>query len=126
LASYTWEQDALRWGSLEERERIAEAVTLMERIFPVSKGMFEIGTTQIWSQSPFSGGAFAYFLPNQWRDFYGFITQEESNIYFVGEHASVTHGWIHGAMASALDACIKLSAKLAQHENEEEEDKKEV
>jgi len=111
LASYTWEQDGLRWGALSNEERITYARNWMKLIFPESDAVFERGTSHSWYQTREFAGAFTYFFPGQWTSLYRHITQPETNVYFAGEHASVTHGWIQGAMESALDACLSISTK---------------
>ena len=50
------------------------------------------------------GGAFAWFLPGQHSALHGDIIKPEGRIHFAGEHASLTHTWMQGALESAVSA----------------------
>jgi monoamine oxidase len=45
LASYTWGQDAARWGAMDEATRIEEALEDVERIHPRIRKEFESGVS---------------------------------------------------------------------------------
>src|SRR5581483_7567949 len=102
LASYTWAEDAQRWGSLAPEDRIIQAIEDVARIHPQILTEFEVGASKIWSNDEFAGGAFALFDPGQFTNLYNALTLPEGRIYFAGEHASVYHRWIQGAMESGL------------------------
>jgi monoamine oxidase len=65
LASYTWSEDAQRWGSLAPHERIEQAIENVAVIHPQIKDEFEAGASHMWHDDPFAGGAFALFDPGQ-------------------------------------------------------------
>ncbi|MRR39112.1 amine oxidase, partial [bacterium] len=48
LASYTWSEDAQRWGSLSPDERIRQALEDVARIHPQVLKEFEVGTSWMW------------------------------------------------------------------------------
>ncbi|HZQ04961.1 MAG TPA: flavin monoamine oxidase family protein [Anaerolineae bacterium] len=102
LASYTWAEDAQRWGSLSPEDRIIQAIEDVARIHPQILTEFEAGASKIWHDDEFAGGAFALFEPGQFTNLYNALTLPEGRIYFAGEHASVYHRWIQGAMESGL------------------------
>ncbi|MBI4670464.1 MAG: flavin monoamine oxidase family protein [Chloroflexi bacterium] len=104
LASYTWAEDAQRWGSLAPAERIVQAIEDMSRIHPQIVDEFEAGASKVWHDDEYAGGAFALFEPGQFTRLYNAICQPEGRIYFAGEHASVYHRWIQGAIESGLRA----------------------
>ena len=57
-----------------------------------------------WSTDPYAaGGAFALFGPGQFSKLYPHIIRpsSDSRFHIVGEHASVHHAWIAGALNSA-------------------------
>jgi monoamine oxidase len=102
LASYTWSEDAQRWGSLAPQDRITQALENLTRIHPRARDTFEVGTSKMWHDDEFAGGAFALFDPGQYRQLYDLIVQPEGRIHFAGEHTSLCHAWIQGAIESGL------------------------
>ena len=46
LASYTWGEDARRWGSLPPQERITQAIENVAQIHPQIRAEFEVGLDQ--------------------------------------------------------------------------------
>jgi monoamine oxidase len=63
LASYTWSEDAQRWGSLSPADRITQALDNVSEIHPQILTEFEAGASKVWHHDPFAGGAFALFTP---------------------------------------------------------------
>ena len=108
LASYTWAEDAQRWGSLSAHDRIAEALEDLSRIHPQAIDEFEVGTSKMWHDDEFAGGAFALFEPGQQTQLYRHIVAPEGRIHFAGEHASLEHAWIQGAIESGLRAAREV------------------
>ncbi len=110
LASYTWSEDAQRWGSLSPDERIVQALENVAVIHPQIKEEFEVGASKMWHDDPFAGGAFALFEPSQQSLLYDHIIAAEGRIHFAGEHASLHHAWIQGAIESGLRAAGEINA----------------
>jgi monoamine oxidase len=108
LASYTWSEDAQRWGSLSPGNRIAQALENVAEIHPQITESFEAGASKMWHDDEFAGGAFALFDPGQQTLIYNEIVRPEGRIYFAGEHASLYHAWIQGAIESGLRAAIAI------------------
>lgn len=102
LASYTWAEDAQRWGSLSPEDRIEQAIEDVAKIHPQIVQEFEVGASKVWHDDEFAGGAFALFEPGQFTRLYDAICKNEGRFYFAGEHASVYHRWIQGAIESGL------------------------
>ena len=102
LASYTWAEDAQRWGSLTPEERIEQAIEDVAKIHPQILTEYEAGASKVWHDDEYAGGAFALFEPGQFTRLYKAICQNEGRVYFAGEHASVYHRWIQGAIESGL------------------------
>jgi monoamine oxidase len=111
LASYTWSEDAQRWGSLPPHERIEQAVENVAEIHPQITDEFEAGASHMWHDDPYAGGAFALFDPGQQTLLHDEIIKPEGRIYFAGEHASLYHAWIQGAFESGLCAAIEIHQK---------------
>jgi monoamine oxidase len=108
LASYTWSEDAQRWGSLSPADRIAQALENVALIHPQVTEEFEVGASQMWHDDEFAGGAFALFDPGQQTLLYPHIIAPEGRIHFAGEHASLGHAWIQGAIESGLRASQEI------------------
>jgi monoamine oxidase len=104
LASYTWGQDALQWGAMDEETRIEEALDDVSRIHPRIREVFEVGASHAWYGDRWARGAFALFAPEQQTALQKAILQTEGRIYFAGEHCSLYHAWIQGALESGLQA----------------------
>ena len=111
LASYTWSEDAQRWGSLSPADRIAQALENVARIHPQVIEEFEVGASKMWHDDEFAGGAFALFDPGQQTLLHQHIIAPEGRIHFAGEHASLAHAWIQGAIESGLRAAHEIHAQ---------------
>jgi monoamine oxidase len=108
LASYTWSEDAQRWGSLSPTDRIAQALENVALIHPQVIEEFEVGASHMWHDDEFAGGAFALFDPEQQTLLYEEIISPEGRIYFAGEHTSLHHAWIQGAIESGLRTASEI------------------
>src|SRR5258708_5516279 len=108
LASYTWSEDAQRWGSLFHHDRINQAVEDVMQIHPQIAQEFEVGASWMWHHDEFAGGPFALFDPEQQTLLYDLILAPEGRIRFAGEHTSLHHAWIQGAIESGLREAIAV------------------
>jgi len=108
LASYTWSEDAQRWGSLSPKDRVEQALENVALIHPQIVQEFEVGASWMWHDDEFAGGAFALFDPGQQTLLFEEIIRPEGRIYFAGEHASLYHAWIQGAIESGLRTAIAI------------------
>src|SRR5260221_3412547 len=108
LASYTWSEDAQRWGSLSPADRICQALDDVAAIHPQIVEEFEVGASKMWHDDEFAGGAFALFDPGQQTLLHAHIIEPEGRIHFAGEHASLEHAWIQGAIESGLRAAHEV------------------
>jgi monoamine oxidase len=108
LASYTWGQDALQWGAMDEETRIEEALDDVQRIHPNIRQEFEVGASHAWYSDKWARGAFALFAPEQQTSLQSAILQPEGRIYFAGEHCSLYHAWIQGALESGIRAARQI------------------
>jgi monoamine oxidase len=112
LASYTWGEDAQRWGSLSPEDRIVQALEDVARIHPQAPEEFEVGASKMWHDDEFAGGAFALFDPEQQTLLYDAITAPEGRVHFAGEHASLEHAWIQGAIESGARAAAEIHGRV--------------
>lgn len=110
LASYTWSEDAQRWGSLSPEDRVAQALENLVRIHPQITDEFEVGASKMWHDDEFAGGAFALFDPGQQTTLHQHVISPEGRIHFAGEHTSLCHAWIQGAIESGLRTARDIHA----------------
>ena len=102
LASYTWGQDALQWGAMDPETRLEEALDDVARIHPRIREVFEVGDSYAWYGDRWARGAFAMFAPEQQTELQADIVKPEGRILFAGEHCSLYHAWIQGALESGI------------------------
>jgi monoamine oxidase len=111
LASYSWGEDALRWDSLTVPERLQFALDVMCQLHGENIRQFYVGgTTKSWMQDPFSCGEAAIFAPGQFESIMPYLLEPEGGrIHFAGEHTSLKHAWIEGAIESGVRAALEVS-----------------
>lgn len=109
LASYTWGQDALRWDAMDDETRLEEALDDVARIHPGIRDVYEVGASHAWYDDPWARGAFALFAPGQQTLLQEAIVRPEGRLYFAGEHCSLHHAWIQGALDSGIRAAHAIN-----------------
>ncbi|KAM0228293.1 hypothetical protein ACHAPO_010837 [Fusarium lateritium] len=119
MAAYTFEQDATILGALSPDRRIQIAAENLNRIFPEAKSLelLEAGASQVFPADELSGGsAFCYFGPMQKTKFLETMQNSdwEDRVFFAGEQASFTHGWIQGAFEAGLRCVQQIWAVASQ------------
>ena len=112
LASYSWGQAARRLASLDHPARAGVVLRHLARVHPQLREPGIIRETRSWSwdNHALSGGAFAWFMPGQHTELYADLIAPEGRIHFAGEHASLTHTWMQGALESGLRATREMLA----------------
>jgi len=108
LASYSWGQDALQWGAMDPETRLEEALDDVARIHPRIREEYEVGTSHAWYGDRWARGAFALFAPDQQTDLQAAIVAPEGLVHFAGEHCSLYHAWIQGALESGIRAAKEI------------------
>ena len=111
LASYTWARDTRRWSHLSVEDQVQQATEDLERLHPSikGKGLIEGGTSVMWGDMENYGGGFALFNPGQERRYYDAIRKPQGRIQFAGEHTSLDHRWIEGAVESGVRTAAAIS-----------------
>lgn len=103
LASYAWGTAAQFVDRLPPAERATFQVDQLSRIHPqlAERGMVKKSVAWSWDDHRWSGGAFVVPAPGQ-RTLLADAASSEGRVFFAGEHCSVHHSWIQGALESAL------------------------
>jgi monoamine oxidase len=114
LGSYSHGQDAHRWGSLPAHERLVQALENIAAIHPEAPDLVDSGASVVWDQDEFAGGAYAFFQPHQEAQLHEHIVAPEGRYFFAGEHASLQHRWVQGAVESALVAARAIHGRTTQ------------
>lgn len=114
LASYTWADDARRWDSLERDEQLLFALRELMDLHGERIKLFfnHAGATQCWARNPYAFGEAAIFTPGQMGALHPHIPQPEGNVFFAGEHTSLKHAWIEGAIESAVRVSLEVQQFL--------------
>ncbi|MEO7119178.1 MAG: flavin monoamine oxidase family protein [Candidatus Limnocylindrales bacterium] len=108
LASYTWGQDALRWGAMDAETMLEQALEDVAAVHPRIRDEYEVGAVKDWYGDPYARGAFALFEPEQQTRLQASIVAPEGRIHFAGEHTSLYHAWIQGALESGIRAAREI------------------
>jgi monoamine oxidase len=109
LLLYSWMTDAVGWLAQPEGERVRLALRDLQTLY---QGEVDVEAQFIkafevnWTAQPSTGDAM--FFPGQFKNLFNIARQPEGNVYFAGEHLSVHHTWIAGAIDSALLACRQM------------------
>jgi len=119
IISYTWNRNAQVFAAQKDNNlAVRHAVQQVQNLHPDIEvhSLFEQGDIQPWFSEPYTCGAFVYY------DAYSVSLLEKlaeptkmngkSLIFYAGEGISHTHGWIQGAMESALNAALLLRCSL--------------
>jgi monoamine oxidase len=110
LGSYTWEDDAVPWDSLENDDRLEYVLKNLAAIYGKQVfSEFQAGVSHSWVRYPYSAGAFTMFKPEQVKELSPYISTPEGRVHFAGEHASTTHAWIQGAIESGIHAAFEVN-----------------
>lgn len=115
LASYNLNQDAIRIGNLNKKVRFQEIKEEVEAVHGLRKGyldsVVEDHKSIHWNTEKGFYGAFCYYIPGEQKLFaYASVKPEFDNkVYFAGEHTSLTHAWMQGALNSGMKAANAIA-----------------
>ncbi|PXX61023.1 monoamine oxidase [Nocardia tenerifensis] len=113
LASYTFADDAMRWDSLTEGERVHFALAGMRELFGarVDSEFTGVGVTQSWVRARYALGEAAIPTPGQLHDHHLATRSVEGRTHFAGDHTSLDTAWIEGALESGVRAAREVHAR---------------
>jgi monoamine oxidase len=127
LCSYTWQQDAERIGALmssssDHEVQLQEEGDLKERLFrdlarlhnykqtkDAEDKLYDMISSSYldhyahdWTHDPNTAGAFAFFRPQQFTNFWNKMIYPDGDLVLIGEALSAHHAWVVGALESAV------------------------
>ena len=119
LLLYSWMTDARQWLPITNLEKVNLALGNLQELYPevniyeeyaggssgdenYLKEAFPVDWGMEW---PLGN---ATFYPSQFSHLYPIMKQPQGQIYFAGEHLSVYHTWIVGALDSAKDTVCQV------------------
>ncbi|MFF0965799.1 flavin monoamine oxidase family protein [Streptomyces sp. NPDC003703] len=110
LASYSWSDDAARWDSMPKTERYLYALRNLQALHGRRIEVFFTGrgATQSWARDPYAFGEAALYTAHQMTSFHLDASRPEGPVHFAGEHTSLKHAWIEGALESAVRAALAV------------------
>lgn len=116
LASYTWSDDSLRWTALSRDDRLRFALRGLADVHRIDQGKLEQefigGMSHSWAEDEFTHGAFAMFQPYQQTELFNDIWRPDGGLHFAGEHTSLKHAWIEGAVESGIRVAIEVDGAI--------------
>ncbi|MFI6040895.1 flavin monoamine oxidase family protein [Nocardia sp. NPDC051321] len=110
LASYTWSDDAMRWDSLTDSERVHFALAGMRRMFGprVDAEFTGVGLSQSWQRARYALGEAVIPTPGQLHEHHAATRTIEGRIHLAGDHTSLKPAWIEGALESAVRTALEV------------------
>lgn len=106
LASYTWGLAARRMAAGDDADAVKHVVRHLSTVHPAvaEKGAIRDSVVWGWDKHRWTGGAFCWFMPGQHSELHRHILEPEGRIVIAGEHASLAHSWMQGALESGVRA----------------------
>jgi monoamine oxidase len=110
LASYTWADDASRWDSIPSEDRYNFALKGLTDLYGkgIKRFFTGYGKTESWMENYYAFGEAAVFTPSQLTTLHPHIPKPEGLVHFAGEHTSLKHAWIEGAIESGIRAAKEI------------------
>jgi monoamine oxidase len=110
LASYTWADDASRWDSIPAEDRYNFALKGLTDLYGkgIKRFFTGFGQTESWMENYYAFGEAAVFTPCQLTTLHPHIPKSEGLVHFAGEHTSLKHAWIEGAIESGIRAAKEI------------------
>jgi monoamine oxidase len=101
----------------EKNEALAARIApQLDKVYPGALKDYNSKTVKFcWSQYPYTMGGYSTFKKGQWSTIAGWEAVPAGNIYFAGEHVSLTcQGYMNGAAQTGRIAA-EMVAKIAAH-----------
>lgn len=107
-------QRAVDFDQLPPDEASALVLREMKRLRPASEGKLEVLHLQSWGNNPYSRGAYHQYAPGQVGKWATHLAKPAGFVHFAGEHTSLAHTGMEGALRSGERAAQEVWAALAR------------
>ena len=114
-AAYMWEGNSARFAAMNDAERTDIVLRALRPLHPTLDESCVIEVAHhCWDQQSSPGnGAFAYFRPGEHDRYQPWLgchypAKDQPRVFFAGEHLSIAHAWIQGAIQTALTAVCEV------------------
>lgn len=101
-------QKALDLIKLSQADACSVIINNLQEIRPSMRNAIELTHLNAWSHEKDFLGGWTYFKPNQFLKWHKLLQSEKSNIFFSGEHASISSRGIEGAIESGEKTANEL------------------
>jgi monoamine oxidase len=108
LASYSWGQTARRMARDRSGTSVLPALAQLHDRIAADRSQVEKLVPWAWGEHPWSAGAYAFYNPGDQTGLHDALVAPEGRILLAGEHASLHHSWIQGAIQSGLNAAARI------------------
>lgn len=118
VGTYSWDQDARRIGAMPGRRtadppgtispRAQSVVGMIKRFHPDIDKYVDDEASMFWDENPHAAGAYLFLEPGERSTVFLAAGKPEGNVFFAGEHTSLDHAWMEGAVSSAMRAVEEI------------------
>ena len=110
ITSYTWGDEARGWDSQPPEDQIRCSLDDVAAVHgDYVRDEFVRGVVQSWATDRYSYGEAAMFYGGQLEELQPYIPTAEGAIHFAGEHTSLKHAWIEGAIESGIRTALEVA-----------------
>jgi monoamine oxidase len=97
---------ARRMAASSPADTVQQVVRHLSPIHPAlaEKEMIRDSAVWSWDKHRWATGAFCWFMPGQHTELHKYIVEPEGRIMLAGEHTSLSHSWMQGALESGVRA----------------------
>lgn len=123
ISSYNLANDSTNIGSMKKSIRVNTLKSQLEKIHDLKPHSLDSivneAKTVHWSKEDFYSGDICFYYPGQKSLFSYAMTLPEFNnkVFFAGAHISNSHGWIQGAVKTAMTAANQLAETALKFQN---------
>ncbi|MEL6384578.1 MAG: flavin monoamine oxidase family protein [Cyanobacteria bacterium J06626_18] len=109
LTAYVSGKYGRQLGAMDERDRLATALTQLEELYPGAKQHLKTAISYVWAQDPWVGGSYSAYGPGQITKLWPALRRPYGRILFAGEHTDAYIGYMEGAVRSGQRAASLLN-----------------
>jgi monoamine oxidase len=113
LTVYTGGEPGAKLSMLSDEERIDLAVSEIEKIIPGSSDLIEHTETAAWNNEPYTRASYMALAPGDVLKHWKTLFEPAGRLFFAGEHATATQGFMEGAVESGQRAAANILASGA-------------